>query len=643
MYYGVLVASSRFHGKESLTYSWPEKLALGQLVSVPLQSKQVTGIVDSVVDKPSFTTKEILGVWPLFIPALSLELIRWLRQYYPAPLGNIAELFTPPSLIKKMPEANMENSRQSSPAKLPPLTSDQKNILKSISQTDASSTLLHGATGTGKTRIYIELAKKALDKNQSTIILTPEIGLTAPLLKTFIETFGDRVLVTHSAMTSSERRQVWLAANKSIKGIIILGPRSALFSPLKQIGLIVMDEAHDSAYKQQGSPYYQTSRVAARLAHLHKAKFIMGTATPPVSDYYAFDQKKLPILAMTKPAITTRQTTLVEIIDQRNRENFMKSSWIADILISSIGDAIKSSEQSLLFLNRRGSARLVLCETCGWQALCPHCDVALTYHQDKHLMVCHSCDFSSAPPTKCPNCGASEISFKSIGTKALETEIIRLFPSARVNRFDSDTDKLSSLQHHYQALQSGKIDIIIGTQTVAKGFDLPNLSVVGIMQADSGLQIPDYTATERTYQLLSQVSGRIGRGHRNGKLFVQTYNPSSPLIEMALKKEYEHFYKQELQQRDTYNFPPYYFLMKITCVRASSFSARAACQKIRDDLTKVSRNIIVEGPSPRFIEKIAGKFAWHLIVKSKSRANLVAVAADLPGNCTYDLDPVDLL
>lgn len=642
MFYAIWVASQQFHGKESLTYESVDPLSVGQLVAVQLQRKTVIGIVQSEVSKPSFATKPIAYSWPFQVPKLSLELLSWLQNYYPAPLGLITELFTPPSLPKKIPEI-ISPSALARPVTLPPLTAEQLEALHTIQEAPTKNVLLHGDTGTGKTRIYLELTKKALDEGKSAIILTPEIGLTEPLVETFRKTFGDVVVTTHSGMTPAQRRTVWLTSCQATQGIVVIGPRSALFAPLQRLGLLVIDEVHDSAYKQEQAPYYQTSRVAAKLAQLHSAHFVMGSATPPVADYFTFEQKRLPIIRMTEPATGVKQQSLVEIIDQRDKEQFKRSPWLATKLLNSLEEALKNDEQSLLFLNRRGSSRLVLCEQCGWQARCPHCDVALTYHEDQHAMRCHSCDFKDRVPTNCPECGKSELIFRSIGTKALEGEMNRLFPRARISRFDRDTHKSIGLTSQYAALHAGEIDIVIGTQSIAKGFDLPKLTVVGIVQADSGLLMPDYTASERTYQLISQVAGRISRGHRPGKLVVQTYNPDSELIKLALQKDYASFYGQELRQRQLYNFPPFAFLLKITCARASSKSAREACQKIAELIKGSGLRLAVEGPAPRFIEKIAGRYAWHLVVKSKNRSSLVQIISILPANCTYDLDPSDLL
>lgn len=643
MYYRVLVASQSFHGQESLTYNSDESLAIGQIVQVELQRKPVLGIIEAKVAKPSFTTKPIGQTWDIAIPSSSFRLLSWMKDYYPAPLGVLTELFTPPALPKKLTTPLVSRGKTQKPLALPKLTAEQQSVLQSITSAKTRSFLLHGDTGTGKTRIYIELTEQSLDKGLSVIVLTPEIGLTEPLLQTFTERFGERVVVTHSQMTPAERRQVWLRIALSTEPLVVIGPRSAIFVPLSSIGLIVVDEVHDSAYKQEQAPYYQTTRVAGRLAELHEARLILGSATPLLSDYFAFRQKKLPILRMQQLAIESTHLSEQHIIDQRDKSQFVRSPWISTPLLSAIEQALANKEQSMLFLNRRGSARLVMCENCGWQAMCPHCDVPLTFHQDQHRMRCHSCDYANSPPSICPECGVSELVFRSIGTKALETELQRLYPRATISRFDRDTERLERLHHQHDDLQSGSVDIIIGTQAVVKGFDLPKLSVVGIINADSGLQIPDFTASERSFQLISQVSGRIGRGHRAGKLFVQSYQPDNSVLKLALDKDYESFINQELVQRESYKFPPYYYLLKITCSRASAANARSACDKLAMDIKNTNKRVIVEGPTPRFVEKMAGRYAWHIIVKAKDRTLLTEIAKALPGNITYDLDPSDLL
>ncbi len=644
MYYTVLVGSQRYHGDEALTYSSEQPLKAGQLVRVPLGKLPVIGIVTGQTTKPRFATKPILQSWHnLVVPGTTLLLIRWLYSYYPAPLGSVVELFTPPVMprvlditpaVASLPKPDVQN--------LPKLTAQQRHAVQDIVESPDQSILLHGDTGTGKTRLYLELAAKQVGQGRSVIITTPEIGLTEPLLHAFSQVFGERVLVTHSGMTPAQRRQQWTLVATADTPIVLIGPRSALFYPVHDVGLIVVDEAHDAAYKQDQAPNYQATRIAAKLRELHKATLILGTATPLISDYYAFSTKNLPVIRLTDAAVESTAKIKQIVVDSRERDNFSRSAYLSNHLLDSIGAALARKEQSLLFLNRRGSARVVLCQACGWRALCPRCDTALTFHADTHNMRCHGCDFKDTVPGACPKCGAAEILFKSIGTKALETEIAKHFPGTNVARFDGDTHKSESLAARFQDLQSGDIDIVIGTQAIAKGFDLPKLSVVGVVQADSSLSIPDYTATERTYQLLSQVSGRIGRGHRNGTLIVQTHNPESPTIVQALQKNYTEFYEQETKERQSYRFPPFVHLMTVTCSRSTSKAAEAACIKARQILLTLP-GIAIDGPTPRFIEKVNGKYAWHLIIRAKSRGRLTDAIKQLPAGCIPNLDPTDLL
>jgi len=294
-------------------------------------------------------------------------------------------------------------------------------------------------------------------------------------------------------------------------------------------------------------------------------------------------------------------------------------------------------------LNRRGTARVVFCEQCGWQATCPHCDVPLIYHGDMHIIRCHSCDYKANAPSSCPECKNTNIVFRSIGTKAIADEVARLFPEATVLRFDADNKKAERIEHHYDAVRKGEVDIIIGTQTLAKGLDLPKLGLVGVINADTGLYFPDFSAQERTYQLLSQVAGRVGRGHRTSKVVIQTYSPESAIIRAVLHKNWQQFYIAELHEREQFLFPPFCYLLKIACRRATNASAQRAAEKFAEDLARMKLHVIIEGPAPSFHEKIQNKYQWQIILKAKSRGALLNVIAKLPSNWTYDIDPLNLL
>ena len=640
-YVEILVGDGSYHGSEALTYGSDMPLIDGQIVSVSIRKKQVLGIVKGTVKKPPFPVKLIDKVVPLPpIPRELTTLHDWIKSYYPAPLGVITQLFLPKALAKKPVGVITPETR--SDAQLPELTSDQIDTLKKI---DSSGLyLLHGETGTGKTRVYIELVRRALQNGKSAIILTPEIGLTSQLEKNFREVFGNIVILVHSGITDTKRAAIWQQVLSQTTPLIVIGARSALFSPIKDLGLIVIDESHETAYKQDQAPRYHATMVAAKLAQLHKATIVLGSATPSITDYSLAKAKGRPILRMTHTATggkTPDDNT--EIVDLKNKSNFSKSPYLSNQLLKAIGLALEKSEQILLFLNRRGTARIVFCERCGWEALCGNCDLPLVYHGDLHIMRCHSCGYNAPCPNSCPQCHEVSVVFRSIGTKALVDEVTRLFPGARIGRFDNDNKKSERIETHYESLHAGGIDILIGTQTLAKGLDLPRLSLVGVVIADTSLYFPDFSAQERTYQLLRQVLGRVGRGHRESKAIIQTYSPDSLLIKSAITKDWGSFYKTELAERQKYIFPPYCYLLKLTCQRATSAGAQRAAEAFAKELESSINGISIEGPTPSFHEKSQNKFTWQITIKAKRREHLTDIVSILPANWSYDIDPMNLL
>jgi primosomal protein N' (replication factor Y) len=643
MYYEVLVAGKKFHGDSGLTYMHEQKLRPGQLVEVPVRNIPYKAFVLKETDKPEFKAAEVTNAYNYWLPPESLDLAKWLADYYPGPLGPTIELFTPPGKISSKDNANDESGSQKKPFDLPALNEDQSTILIESAKYPASPVIIHGDTGTGKTRLYIEMALDVIQKGRSVMMLTPEIGLTEPLKERFLEAFSpSQVVVMHSGKSDGARQREWKRIASASKPLVIIGTRSALFAPVSNLGLMIMDEAHDTAYKQDQLPYYQSSRVAAQLARLHGCQLVLGSATPLISDYYTFKQKNLPILRLRTLAKKDKFKTSVNIVDLADSSRFTKSNNLSVELVDAVATALKNKEQSMLFLNKRGSARLVICNQCNWQAVCPNCDVALVYHADKHSMLCHSCGFFQKVPMACPQCSSSDLVYTVAGTKSIETELTKLFPDARIGRFDRDTSADKRIDRVYSQVESGEIDILIGTQGIVKGFDLPKLSVVGVLHADSSLQIADYTASERTYQLINQVFGRLGRGHRHGHIFLQTYNPKSELIKWALSKNYESFYEYEVKHRLKYVFPPACYLMKIVAKRATAQNSQSALDKLRHQIQS-SGGIQIIGPAPCYPERLAGKFRWQLVLKSKDRKKLVQLVKNLPKNYSYDLDPNDLL
>jgi primosomal protein N' (replication factor Y) len=643
-YYGVLVRSNRYHGKEPLTYASSGKLVRGSVVRVELQREVVLGVVTGPSGKPRFQTKEVAEVLDLPpLPAHLLKLSAWLPTYYPAPLGVIGQQLLPPGFSARQLERPAAAAFPAPSLRgLPPLTPEQRTALKDMAE--RGTYLLHGATGSGKTRLYIELAARAVAAGTSAIILTPEISLTSQLAGRFREVFGERVIVMHSQQAPSERRKAWLDSLRSTEPVIVIGPRSALFSPVQKPGLIVLDESHETAYKQEQSPQYETSRVAAYLAQAARASLVLGSATPSVADYYLAEAKGRPVIRLTRLARAQEHgPPEITLVDRKDHSLFSRSPFLSLELIKAVERALAASEQTLLYLNRRGTARLVMCENCGWQATCPHCDVPLTYHGDRHELRCHSCDHHEPSPASCPACGHPNVIFKTAGTKAIVDEVQKLFPSARIARFDTDNSRAERFEKQYEAVSRGDVDILVGTQLLAKGLDLPRLSTLGILLADTSLYMPDFSAEERTFQLVSQVLGRIGRGHVAGRAVIQTYHPDHPVLQAAIRGDYAGFYETELASRKLFLFPPFCYLLKLTVRRASIDSARQAAETLKEDIGASGARVRIEGPAPSFYERLQGKYQWQLVVKSRQRGELLKIIDSLPSGWSYDIDPTDLL
>jgi primosomal protein N' (replication factor Y) len=643
-YYFVWVRSARYHGSEPLTYASDTKLSTGAIVQVELQKELVLGVVSGLTTKPRFQTKpvsEALDLPP--VPQHLMRLAIWLQQYYPAPLGIITQQLIPASIsARQLEKHTLPDFPGPDTSSLPPLTAEQSTALEGMQERDTY--LLHGKTGSGKTRLYIELALRAIAGGKSAIILTPEISLTSQLATNFRRVFGERVVVMHSQQAPAERQQAWLSCLKSSEPLIVIGPRSALFSPLQKPGLIILDESHEAAYKQEQAPQYQTGRVASYLAGLTRATLVLGSATPAVTDYYLAEQKDKPVIRLEHLAQPgDHPKPLIELVDRKDHSLFSRSPFLSQPLIQAVEAALKDGQQSLLYLNRRGTARLVLCENCGWQATCPHCDVPLTYHGDHHQLRCHSCNYHASAPASCPECGHAGIMYKTAGTKAIVDEASRLFPHARVARFDTDNVKAERFEQQYEAVKNGEFDILVGTQLLAKGLDLPRLSTLGILLADTSLYLPDYSAQERTYQLISQVLGRIGRGHIAGRAVIQTYHPDHSVLQDAINNDYRHFYQAELASRQQFLFPPFCYLLKLTVRRSTIRSAESAAEKLKEEIETGGYKVRVEGPAPSFYERFQNKYQWQLVIKTKDRAELLKIIAHLPSGWSYDIDPMDLL
>jgi primosomal protein N' (replication factor Y) len=446
-------------------------------------------------------------------------------------------------------------------------------------------------------------------------------------------------------MTEAERHLAWQKALSADVPLVIIGPRSALFMPVPALGAIVVDEAHEPSYKQEQAPRYSALRAASVLGRAAQARVVLGSATPLVADRYAAEANETPIVTLPHRARGNAKATTVKLIDMKKRDSFKHHRFLSDVLLEQLEHNLASGKQTLLFHNRRGSASSTLCENCGWTAECPRCFVPLVLHADKFNLSCHICDYTAKVPTVCPVCQSADIIHKGIGTKLIESELHRLFPKATIARFDGDNSAAETVNERYKELYDGTIDIAIGTQVVAKGLDLPKLHTVGVIQADSGLVLPDYAASERAFQLLAQVVGRVGRDERDTTVVVQSYQPTHPVIQYGLKQDYEGFYEYALKERQKGGFPPFRYLLQLTDVYKSEATAIRHAKALAVELRKVvPSGIEVLGPTPAFYERQHDTYRWQLVLKSTKRDTLAQTLAHLPPtHWQAELDPVSLL
>ena len=631
--------------KDTFTYSSAEHIEVGQIVLVEVGHKKIIGVVTKLVNKPSYPTKEIISkLEGHVLPQAVVDLSKWMSEYYNTPLALVLQAVLPSGIQKKRQIKDKAEPKALRKRTNFLFNTEQSLAIKNVDESIPGTFLLQGITGSGKTEVYIELAKRTISSGKSVIILIPEISLTTQILSEFNNYFKD-ILVVHSAMTEAWRHSTWLEALQSCTPRIVIGARSAIFTPLKDIGLIVVDEAHEPSYKQEQAPRYSALRVATMLGRYTGAKVVFGSATPSVIDRYLSEQSKRPILMLTKLARTDAIPAEASLVDMTEKKNFSGQRFLSKQLVDELSLTLEKGLQSLIFHNRRGSAAITLCENCGWTALCPNCYVPLTLHSDHHKLNCHICGYKDKVPTSCPICSHVNIIHKGIGTKLIESELAKLFPQANIARFDADNESGQTLDKRYKELYDGKIDIAIGTQIVAKGLDLPHLRTVGVIQADSGLSLPDFSSSERTFQLLAQVIGRVGRTQHASKVIVQTYQPTHPSIVYGLKQDYESFYKYVIAQRQKAHFPPFTYLLKLSCSYKSESSAIKATKDLASKLREnTDKSVEILGPTPAFYERKGEYYRWQLILKSPKREYLIKSLNFVPkAHWQSELDPTSLL
>lgn len=513
------------------------------------------------------------------------------------------------------------------------LNKEQKDIFDKVISSKNNSFLLHGVTGSGKTELYLHLVEYYVNLGKEAIILVPEISLTPQTIERFQGRFGKNIAVLHSKLNISERADQWsMIKNKEVK--IVVGARSAIFAPFENLGIIVIDEAHESSYISEKNPKYSAIDIAQIRSNINNAKLILGTATPSIKSYYDFKNNEFELLEIKNRANYNKlpEVQIVDMRDELKKNNFSMFSSNLKLLID---EALTKKEQIILFLNKRGHSSFVFCRHCGYVHKCDACDVAMTYHKSKERMICHYCGRTAKKMKKCINCGSTWIKEFGAGTEMLEEETKKIFPDAKVFRMDADTvSKKSDFDIVYQKMRKKEIDILIGTQMLAKGFDFPDVSVVGIVSADVSLNLPDFRAKEKTFNLLTQVSGRAGRSNKQGNVVIQTYSPDSYAIVTAAKNDYKSFYNYEMNERVLFNYPPYIKILNINISSKDRFYAikrgRVITQIINDFIRKDNLDIVeMTGPISSLIEKVNNRYRFDIIVKSHSKNDLIKISEQL--------------
>jgi primosomal protein N' (replication factor Y) len=540
------------------------------------------------------------------------------------------------------------------------LNEEQTLALKKITEALASAEiarpiLLHGVTGSGKTEIYLQAIRATLDRGRSAIVLVPEISLTPQTVERFKGRFAeahDLVAVLHSHLSEGERHDEWHKIHSG-RARIVIGARSAVFAPLKNLGLIIVDEEHETTYKQEEAPRYHARDVAVVRAKIEQCAVVLGSATPSLESYYNTTIGKYDLATLTQ-RVDQQQMPIMRIVDLRQeRRKEKRLSILSEKLLQAITDRLEKREQTILFLNRRGFSTSLLCSNCGEARECPNCSVALTFHRHASRLSCHLCGHTAAVPKKCPACGQDALVYAGFGTEKVESTVAQIFPKAAVRRMDADSmTRKEAYRETLRDFRTGKIDILVGTQMIAKGLHFPNVTLVGIINADLALHLPDFRAGERTFQLLTQVAGRAGRGERPGEVFVQTYTPFSPSIQFARHHDFAGYFQQELEFRERCDFPPFKHVILIT-VRSphegrAKLSAETLVRRLRE---AISPEFMLGDATPAPLEKLQGQFRFQILLRGTAVMRLSRIVREtfnklpLPEDviAAVDVDPYQLL
>ncbi len=642
----------------------------GHRVKVPLGSRHVHGYVLDLVPPERAAAaagavklkpiEQVGPALPVLIPEI-LALVRWIARYYVAPIGITLEAAVPRQVVNLPKRGDLQSMVAASGGAAPQgdtaperrLTRDQKSALDrihaAIAARDGTTFLLHGATASGKTEVYLRAAEATIASGKTVLFLVPEIALGTQIMRLIRQRFGGQAAEYHSQLTPAQRRDSWWAARLG-KVPMIVGARSAVFAPLSDLGLVIVDEEHEPSYKQGETPRYHGRDTALMRARLAGAVTVLGSATPSLESYMNARGGKFVRLSMPT-RIDERPKAKVTLVDLRDRGDGVRPGVsesepgeearpdievraggdrggrepLSPYLLERLAAVLEAGDQAILFLNRRGFATSVQCHDCGFVFNCPHCNVVLTHHSSDHLLRCHYCNHTVSVAGECPDCRGTHFDFRGIGTQRVEQAVREHLPEARFLRMDFDsTRKRGSLQEMVQAFERGEADILLGTQMVAKGFDFPRVTLVGVINADREMGMPDFRGQERAFQLLTQVAGRAGRGEKPGEVVFQTYMPDHHVILAAARQEYELFWQREILEREPLRYPPASRLANLLFDGADEGNVIRRATEEADRLRSES-GVMILGPAPMPLSRLKGQYRWHITLLSPQVRRLTEV------------------
>ena len=640
-YYDILVNSPNF-SNQLFGYRSSAQLATNQVVSVPFRQQLCLGLVSNPT--PTQQRRSKLRAVKRTGGRLPNELVAAagrLAQRDNLATSDLAQLLLSNASISGRTEPWLTAGKPVAINRT--LTASQQKVYEQIkTNTPGTPQLLRGLTGSGKTQIYIQLAKDWLHAGRSVLILVPEIGLSQQVVADFEQQINQPIWHFHSQLTKARRQRIWRTLLENQEPCLVIGPRSAALLPIASLGLVVLDEFHDDSFKQNRSPRYHVLHLAGLLAKEHQAHLVAGSATPNVDDYYRFQNANYPIHHLTDKALATAKTPTIQIVARnRGQPPLTKSA------ITAIKSSLAENAQALIFHNRRGSRRLVKCWECGWRGRCPDCQTNFIFHADDFILKCHRCPRKLKPPSACPNCQQAVV-YSYPGTKDLMNQVQQLMagqsPAVAISRFDSDNRRSETLARQIQDLKDRPRQIIIGTRIISKGLDLPKLKAVIIIDAEADLVTADYRVVEKNFQSLSHLAGRVGRGHLGQTtVIIQTSQPKNPILIAAAKEHWLDFYHQELDNRRQAGLPPFTSAANIIIRRTTARGAQLAAQRLHQQLTATFTKLKWYQPLPASPTKVGREYRWLIHVFAQHRADLVTVSRNIKhAVATVDLDPTEL-